>query len=208
MRKNNNFGSKKNKSKKFRSTTNMGPKESPWSTIVFTGPLKPPRGELLQQRTVTLFLRAITQLTSDGAGGITTVLSNSPVSTGNWSALATTWDEYRVDGFTVQFTPYEKYNRGTIISVQPVYTVVDHNSAATLTSESQATQYESIESKSLDRVHRTEARRSEVAESQYITTATPVAQYFVKYIGTGLSSSVVYGDLLITYRVQFRGRGI
>jgi hypothetical protein len=164
--------------------------------------------DLKETKLTTEVLNYITTLSSSGAGVINSVFSNSPSAAGGWSNLASSYDEYRTLAIEVSYRPDDRYNRGVSVSTAPIYVVIDHDNNGALTTQTQASQYSSVKQFSLDDPWKIRCGMSDVAEGQFINTGSPASQYFVKMYCGGVSLSATYGDIMVSYRVQFRGKGI
>lgn len=143
---------------------------------------------------------------TDAAGKTIIVLSNLPTGFANWASFVTVFDEYRVLGAHVQLRPIE-FN-GSVVVQAPVISLIDYDSAASLTTYGQAGQYASaIETPGGKRLDRWFAM-SGSENAQFISTNSPVANWWIKFFSTGNTVSMDIGRLRIDFFLQFRGLGI
>lgn len=143
-------------------------------------------------------------LTSDGAGAIATVISNSPVQVQNWTNMAAVFDEYRVLAFIVRFEPYWTVN----CTFAPIASVIDRSDATALTGYGLAERYESHH-KAMGKAQWTQSWfMSEPLESDFISTASPTANGWIKAYSSGNTASFTFGRYDVVLLVQFRGLGI
>lgn len=178
----------------------------PESQIVYNGPLVLSRGPEERHTTTVWMTYGPSTLVSSGSGVINSVFSNDPSGYNDWSSFAAVWDEYRVLGMTVHYAPYNRYNQSLSIIVGPVFLFIDRDDGTVQTTEALALNYESVKMKNLADPWKITAKMAGVAEATFITTATPVANLWIKSYASGLTNSITYGKTYISALVQFRGR--
>jgi hypothetical protein len=156
--------------------------------------------------TYTFLLRADGAYTTDGGGVNAVVWSNNPTVAANWAGAAAVFDEYRVLQLRVEFDPI-RFN-GQLIAQAPIASVTDMDTATALTGYSLAAQYSS------DTIHPggvswvQNAYMSGPQDSGFVSTASPVANFWIKTYTAGNTASTTIGRATVCYLVQFRGKGI
>jgi len=196
----------KNRSGGNQRTGRMVP-ELPANRILYSGPIRSSL-ERNEEGTHTVMLAYAYSLTSSSSPAvIAPTISNNPSSCANWSSFATVFDEYRVLGLMIKFFPWNRYSKVSTVTT-PIYWVVDRNNLTALTGVGQATQYESVQQKSLEDPWSMSTKMYSVEEAQFLNTGSPASTYAFKGYATFLSNSTTYGDLIVYMRVQFRGTGV
>jgi hypothetical protein len=153
-------------------------------------------------------LATTSTIASSGAGAIDLVISNSPAGCPGWSNFVAIFDEYRVLGFEVQFVPYNQYSKSTQVTSSLVG-VIDRDNAAALTSYNGAVQSSSYSILSLENPWTKTARlMGTTEEGQFFQTSSPTSNVWIKLYADSLSLSSTYGRYFVTFRVQFRGKGV
>jgi len=147
-------------------------------------------------------------VTTDSSGNLATVIGNLPSNSGNWANLALVFDEYRVLALKVDYKPsYFAASSSTVI-LAPIASVIDldNNSAlgSYLAASAYSSQKESPGMKSFSRL----ALMSAVENSNFISTASPSTSFWIKYWSNGNPASTNIGRFVISYYVQFRGKGV
>jgi len=180
---------------------------NPSSTIVnYRGPIIT-RAERSDTNERVVVLHELATVTSSGAGVLNAVYGSNPSASSNWSSMASAFDEYRTLGMQIRYMPFNRYNKVTTSCI-PLLAVLDYNDASSLTSTTDATQYQSVLMKSLEDPHSMTIKMSELTAAAFTTTASPVNLFYIKIYASGLSLSTGYGYYLISRRVQFRSTGI
>jgi len=197
-----------------RKRKNKGKKNSKRLTELSADCLVCPKGLLDQYirhgagelDTYTMVFRQDGTLTSDGSGTLNTVWSNNPSPSANWTGAAAVYDEYRTLMYRVEFEPI-MFN-GQVIAQAPIAICVDMDTSTALTAYSLAAQYSSDKVQAGGKRWHIEAYMSGVPTGQFISTGSPVANCWIKSYSTGNSVSVTLGRYLVSYLIQFRGKGI
>ncbi len=143
-------------------------------------------------------------MTSDGSGAIATVISDSPVQGQNWTNYAAVFDQARVLCMKVTFEPFWTVN----CTFAPLASVVDRSDATALTGYGLAERYSSHKKTAGQKINRQIVNMSGSGESDFFSTASPVARHWVKFYGSGNTASFTFGRLNVELLVQFRGVGI
>jgi hypothetical protein len=164
---------------------------------------------IVAQRHLTIKLLSFTQAVSSSAGGVINAVfgNTNPSSCGNWSSLAAVYDEYRVLAMRVHWVPSNGYNKvvATQTCLNPLFVVLDRDSATALTSTGAASGYDSVKMFDLERCFTyDEYKMDGPREASFITTATPTNLGGVLFFATGLSNSLQYGTVLVQFLTQFR----
>jgi hypothetical protein len=154
----------------------------------------------------TMLFRGEGAYATDGAGVNATVWSNNPSVASNWAGAAAVFDEYRVLALQIEFEPI-KFN-GQSIAQAPIATVVDMDTSTALTGYTLATQYSSDSLHSGGTRFTCQALMSGSADSNFVSTGSTVATYWIKSYSAGNTISSTIGRVIVTYLVQLRGKGI
>jgi len=142
---------------------------------------------------------------SSAAGVIQPSYGDDPSLVGDWASLVAVYEEYRTLAFEVAYYPNNRYAPGTTFRT-PIAVVPDRASAAILGSYAVAAEHASCKIFTLDDPWRVKMNMQDVTESQFIATSTPTPTKWIKLFSNGLSLSTTYGMVIITYRIQFRGK--
>jgi len=161
-----------------------------------------------QQNTYTMVGTYESPAASDTSGNLTQVFGNNPSSVAGWSSLLGTFDEYRVLGMRLQFLPLEL--NGALVVQAPIAACVDYDSLTPATSYVYLAQYDSYYEASQDKADKWHkyALMSGVENAGFTTTSSPVNTFWIKTFSSGNTPSVNLGRWVLTYLIQFRGRGI
>lgn len=188
-------------------------REWPISSVNYTGPIRTTKA-MKGQDLHTITLQSDGSLTSDAAGLIQNVYANKPDAPGTglgacaqWTQLSQTFDEYRVLGFEIEYIPYNRYNRGAVITV-PVVTVLDYDSAVVLGSYGVADSYESARTKSLDVPWKVAIFMNGIENSTFVNALATTSTFFLKMFGSGTTPSTPYGKIFYRARIQFKNKGV
>jgi hypothetical protein len=176
------------------------------NVVSFTGPIIS-RTARAQNTRCTALLAYTIDLTATAGGVIANVLGvQNPASCTNWSSFANCFDEYRVLGSVVKYTPRNKYtNTVAIATFIPGFIVLDRDSVAALTTFSGAVGYESCKEIELDQKWSISYKMASLLEAVWITTATPVNRGAFLIYFSGLLNNASYGKIIQYFLVQFRG---
>ncbi len=195
----------KKKGKKGSSTKD--PSRISENALSYVGPSRPLKIAREQQVTTSLLHEART-LASNGSGVIAaTAVYSNPSTAANWGHMSNAYDEFRVLACRLKYVPFNGYNK--VVATQsclPLYVALDRDSAGTpaavtdITDCDSATIFDSERVWSID-----EYRMNGSRESQFATTGAPnnLGAYLI--FGNSFTASLNYGELLITWLVQFRG---
>lgn len=156
----------------------------------------------------TVPLRFTGLLASTAGGVIDTYYSSDPSSyaLAEWTSMAALYGEYRVLGMVVEFAPFNRYSKTTVVCT-PLMVLSDRDApTASLGSYANAMSHESCRILTLEDPWKHEVRMSNVEESAFITTSGPTPLYSVKFYADGLSVSTTYGRMFVALLVQFRAR--
>jgi len=155
----------------------------------------------------TVLMKGRKELSSTSGGVIAEVYGNDAFYNADFSSIAASFEECRVLGMSLEFHPTNRYNKTTTIC-KPAYVVVDRSSSGALTGYSAALNHGSCKIVSLEDFFIKTVKMSNAEESQFqiCSTGSITAKSWIKIYVDGLSLSTVYGDLIFTYLIQFRGR--
>jgi hypothetical protein len=149
-------------------------------------------------------LISLSTITSTGGGIIANVIDNNPNGFGDWANFANCYDEYRVLGLKVRFMPSNPYNVTRL--TRPLITLVDRDSAGGMASYAAALNYESSKDWDITRGWTVTARAKGPKDFAWITTAAPVATFWIKLYTDTVSNTTEYGLTRNEILVEFRGR--
>jgi hypothetical protein len=172
----------------------------------YTGPILSPRARAQNTRCTVIMAYTI-DFTATAGGVIANVLGlQSPSSCTNWSSAANMFDEYRVLGSEVHYSPRNQYtNTVALATFIPGFVVLDRDSTAALTALASAVGYESVKEITLDHPWRMQYRMASILEATWITTTAPANRGAFLVYFTGLLANAPYGKIIQYFLVQFRG---
>jgi len=162
---------------------------------------------------ITIVSKYASDLASTGAGVIANVFSNDPQNINDWSSLAAAYTDYRVLATAFEFYPSNKYSK-TTTTTKAFCHVVNRQSSAALSSFNEAAAYESFKLLSLDDEVSFDnnekvvpiVRMNGINEAEWKSTSAPATEWWHKLYTDNVSISTTFGIVIITYRLQFRGR--
>jgi len=196
-----------------RSKKQNANREWPISSVNFRGPIRTPL-ELRGQDLHTVTIQSDGSLTSDAAGLIQAVYANKPDAPGSglgacaqWTQLSQTFDEYRVLAFEIEYIPFNRYNRGAVVTT-PLMVVLDYDTALVLGSYGVADSYESARTKSLDTPWKVRISMNGIENSTFVNSLVTTSTFFLKTFSSGLTNSTSYGKIFYRARVQFKNKGV
>lgn len=143
-------------------------------------------------------------VTADGSGAYATVFSNSPVQAQNWANYAAVFDSYRVLCYKVTFEPFWTVN----VTFAPMASVIDRSDSTALTSYGLAERYDSHHKAPGKASWVQIANMSGTGAADFVSTASPAANLWVKTYLSGNTASLTFGRMNCEMLVQFRGVGI
>jgi len=179
-------------------------KELSAEALVYNGPIISAIDRAQEDLHTMLVARTI-DVTTSGAGGFLSVISDDPSATSDWSSLSGSFEEYRTLGMHIKFYPQNRYSKVSVVT-RPVGMIVDRNASAALASYDVVATHASAQICSMDDPFTYEARMQGSDEAEWNRTASPISHYWIKFYSDGNSFSTTYGIMFIYYRVQFRGR--
>jgi len=194
------------------------------TTFVYWGPVVPPsamKGISLN----TLVLTEEGPFTTTSGGIISFVFPfANPSGATDWTTASGLYDEYRTLALSVQYYPNTEdclTTNSALLIFNPIYTVIDRDSNAALTSYAQAANYEALKVFSLTKRFRIDMKMSGLnvqtnnntsntaSEGAFLNcAAVPTYCGSIKMFSGTNSTSTTYGRFVVRYLVQFRGRGL
>jgi hypothetical protein len=146
------------------------------------------------------------------SGGTTGLQSSagtaSVASCSDWAGYRQNYDEFRVLGFTMDYLPHT--DQGSSQLVQGSGLVIStHNATdpSPFTSLQQMVQYADWKPFYTGKSMKTEWKMSSTEEAQFASTqSSPASQGFIVGFVPTASSTGTYGNWILTFAVQFRGR--
>lgn len=187
--------------------------ELPISVVSYNGPIRSTQG-IRGQDLHTVILQSDGTMSSDATGLIQNVYANKPDAPGTglgacaqWTQLSQTFDEYRVLIFEVEYIPFNRYNRGAVITV-PIVGVLDYDTATVLGSYGVADSYTSARTKSLDVPWKINIRMNGIENSTMVNSLATTSTFFIKFFASGCTNSTNYGKIFYRARIQFKNKGV
>ncbi len=186
---------------KFRRTYELDPECAFFPTSEWGRTVKTKRHEDVLHTVRLAFDSAVT---ADGSGGYATVFSNSPVQAQNWANYAAVFDSYRVLCYKITFEPFWTVN----VTFAPMASVIDRSDSTALTSYGLAERYDSHHKAAGKAAWTQMANMSGVSTADFVSTASPAANLWIKTYSSGNTASLTFGRMNCEMLVQFRGVGI
>lgn len=150
-----------------------------------------------------------TGVISSSAGGIIDSYYTSDPSSyalAEWTSMAGLYGEYRVLGMQMDFAPYNRYSKTTVVCT-PLLVLSDRESPTSLLGSYQnAMSHESSRILTLEDPWKHKIKMMNADESQFIATSSPAAKFAIKFYADGLSVSTAYGRAFVVLLIQFRAR--
>jgi len=145
-------------------------------------------------------------MTTNGSGTFAGVYETETIrNAADWSSVSTSFDEYRVVGFTVEILWHRRYDSTWLW--MPWVSCLDRGDLVALSSYNIGANAESAKSHSpFTKIKRTIKMKSvEEADFQSVL-GTPTSWGSIKFYSTGNTASATIGYAHMTALVQFRGR--
>jgi len=161
-----------------------------------------------QQICHTLVMTYEVAATTDITGVLAQVFGNNPSSVAGWSTLAAAYDEYRVLGMRLEFSPTMIHGGTTATYQAPIAVINDYDNAAALTLYTDGAKYDSYKEHTQEASWTQTILMSAAENASFLGTNTPANTYYFKTYSSGNSASVVVGRWTLSYLIQFRGHGI
>jgi len=161
-----------------------------------------------QQDTTTAVLTYTGNLSS-AASVINASYGNDPSNATDWSNFAGNWQQYRVLAWELTFVPLNRYNKATTVLCNPCVVVISRQNStggAVLTSYANAVAYESYKIHTLEDPFMKKIHMDGAGESQFLPTNSTSSVSWMKFYADTLTATFTYGLVVISYRVQFRGK--
>lgn len=213
------------KGKKKAKSTKKGKKSGISSTsLVYTGPIRTVSDK--QETQINTIVLVEDAAVNSSSGNITSTFAFlDPSGCVDWANAIAVWDEYRVLGLEVVYTPNSANALNTnsaALLYAPIYTVIDRDSNSALTSYAQAANYASMQTHVLDQKFSTTYKMKALntvlnataavgGEGVFLSTqkvALVTNSGCIKWFASGLTTAGNYGRVTAYYRIQFRGKGI
>lgn len=169
-------------------------------------------------------LRYQTPFQSDAGGTVQNYLNmtdptkvlNGSGTVGDWTSFSALYDSYRIRGISVKYIPDFPNDTSVTTGFAPVYIVYDPDGAPAFT-VADFIQYENMKFKNLYKPWKYYHGVTKMINPSAQTTPTdlkggwmdiagPQSTSYVNWYAQGLDVSTIYGELLITYYVQFKTR--
>lgn len=179
--------------------------EVPANALTYLGPIR--TNITREMRDLHTVVTAYSNPTwgSDSGGVIAPVYGDNPNTVADWASLAACFEEYRVLAHEVSYYPKNRYARGTVTTA-PLATVVDRGGAGGFSDYTSPATHASFKMHTLDDPWTVVCQMEGADEATFKATSSPGDTRWIKLYASGLSVSTTYGVLIITYRIQFRGR--
>jgi hypothetical protein len=181
---------------------NYGPRSD---AISYSGPIVMP-ASMEEAELFTMNFGFMALVTGNGSGTFAGVYETESIrNAADWSSVATSFDEYRVVGFTVEILWHRRYD--TTFLWMPWIAVVDRGDLTALTSYNIGANAESASAYSpFDKIKKTIKMKS-CEEAEFISVLDlPTSWGSIKFYTTGNTASATLGYAYFNALVQFRGR--
>jgi len=171
--------------------------------LMYRGPVLT-RADKEQVRTASIFLSQVITVVLNSSSICSQVVSLALNQFNNYGDFTPLWDEFRLLRADCEFVPLSQYalqnsSNGVLAMV------IDRDSNGSLTTLSQAIDYESAVCKSYLSPNKITFEMSGAEDAGFASVSTFSSAYIKLYGGTGVASATL-GYLLIRARFQFRGR--
>jgi len=180
----------------------------PINSLAYTGSFHPKIAR--DNKTVTTLVKAwASSIAFVASASFSAVIDNGGNLTNiaDWANLKASFSEYRVESMEVVYLPRVPAN--TVLATTPSQGVVctDRDDNVALTGIGDGLNHESaLPIAVLWQKHRIGIKRVGTDESDFSSTASPVATFWIKYFVTDIAAvSLTYGDFYVTYVISFRG---
>jgi hypothetical protein len=147
--------------------------------------------------------------TTNGSGIYSSVFSDDPSNSTQWTELAGVYDSYRVLAFKVDWHATLIIGGSTNTYVAAMAVVSDRNDSAALTTYVLAAEYGP--NCKIYRGGETWRRYSNMAtteDSTFLTCSSPAARAWIKTYSSGNTASLTIAQVLVTYLVEFRAQSV
>lgn len=95
-------------------------------------------------------LRNVYNVTSTAGGEINFVANNSPTTMGDWTAISSLFDVYKIAATKIKYIPEVPFDTSAMTEYKPMYVIADENSASNpVTNAAESLQYENCKVKNL-----------------------------------------------------------
>jgi len=177
--------------------------------LKYTGPIEPPI-ELAAELPIAGVLRDVFTITSSPTGAYNTIYSNSPSSAPDWTDYAALYQRYRVLGMKLRLVPFNNNWGNTAALAQAtgafvMYTVRDVTVTGP-TSYPTAVNFSNATLRSTQQELEKEIRMDGATDAAWLETNSPAPTFGIGLFALGLTMSSVYGQVEISYLVEFYGR--
>ncbi len=157
-----------------------------------------------------LDLTADQAVTSSAGGVIADTWADYPQTSPDWTAMTTTFGEYRVLAMELRFVPNVQGATVASVAYAPFYVVWDSSQSTTtptpLASYSAASQYVVSRIRALNEPWSIDHRMNGSEEATFVPTSNNAVDYAFKTYASGLTASTTYGRYFVRWKCQFRGR--
>jgi len=179
----------------------------PSSVSRYDGPIRLP-SDRQEATCISMTLGNVFNLVSDSVGQVNNVISSSPSTASDWTAVSNVYDEFRVLGFQIKFVPVNRYSKTTTVTY-PLGTVVDRDGISTSpTSFAQIMMKESFTLRSMEDPWEMTVRMDGEEDAGFVSVNnSSINSYAIRMYSNSNSFSTTYGLIFVYWRVQFRGRG-
>jgi hypothetical protein len=193
----------RSKHKRNKAITGNVNQNSDQSIQVYNGPVRL-LGGAAQMRITRLNMVYETSVVSSAAGVYAGVEFFSS-SFFDWTSVSSTWEEFRVLGFSISFLPSNRYTKITTNCV-PGYVAIDRTTATVFSSRASAAGHESAKFHTLEDPWSKTVTMQNAVESQFQPTSSVIPTFWIKCYFDGLSVSTQYGYFFQVALLEFRGR--
>jgi len=171
----------------------------------YNGPTDLPMVMAVKDNCDTVELYDQVLLASTAGAVIADVYGSSPTGSPNWADWNTVDGEFRVLCMKVKFEPWNRYSKTTTVCT-PGYVVVDRRVSTALTSLDNAIAHEACRVATLEGPWEHWCKMDGTEESPFQAVSGPTSLFWIKLYFSALSISITYGQITVSYIVQFRNR--
>jgi len=201
------------KGKKGKSKGRSRPRKNwyilPLNATSYSGPIEP-RLQREAENPVPAVLKTVLALSSDSLGTISIVYTNQPTGSPDFGNFAAIYQKYRVRGMSAKFCPFFVNFANTaglaLNMVNYVMFLVRDVTTTIPTTYPAAISFDGSSIQSIQVPCKKEIRMNGNPDDLWVDTDSPKPAYGIGMIATGLSFSTLYGQVEITWLVDFYGR--
>ncbi len=158
----------------------------------------------------TVVVPYTTSLAANGSGVVAQVLSNDPNNSSYWSSIYSNYEQYRVLGLRMKYTPILAFGGSSVSTKGPLVVVTDFDSSAALTSYLLAESYSNSKTIPTEKEFTMIAVEEDTNAAAWndTNTSAPANSFWIKFYSADNSASLLIGRVDIEYIIQLKNRGV